>query len=1031
MRDYDKESDRKFTDYNTLWTWSLWLILLALLPTQMRAQVPPCQLLPDTLTIASSDCDDGLEVCLPISLDNNAAYDIWVDGLPYSGIRTGCDFDTANVYFLGLVINGGIGPYELRWTVNSVTFTAIVPSFQAVADSMNVFDPLGGWVYDPAAMTIIGGAPGRVYSPIRLEFLPINSPATIGFNQIVTANGTQIVVPASATQVIVRDTALTCADTAHILAFCATNDTLAIRLSMGQSTTVCLDTSELVGTISLAQVTCQPDTSVASIGALSSTFCLSANAAFTGMTAFCVVLCDDAGLCDTTVVRLTITPRLDTFSVTFPILDTSTFCLPTSQLLASPTLLTDLGCSVPNLGTYQLADSCIRYAAGSLAGQSDTLCLVLTDALGWSDTTILLINVTDSVNLLPPVAMHDIHAAFAGRPIQGQLLTNDLSLDGDSLAVLQMLDAPQLGALTFHADGRFAYQAGNALGRETMRYRVCDLQMPTRCDTATLTVHIVAPLQVQPVAMGDHGRVPSGASTSINLLSNDLLLTDTASASFLNVSLLRLPALGTATLSNGLLTYLAPPNGAGIDSLTYELCYGTLCDTGSITLRIVAPTPPNNQPSAVDDAFVTRLDAPLLGNVRLNDWDSDMNSLSANLGAVLPSHGSVTLQNDGSFRYVPDGAFVGTVRFTYQLCDNGAAPSCDSATAYILVTDRVVTQIDTVLATLEIGTDSTFCLETILGDTFTLQNLGCATAAGTVMAISDSCFTYQAPATPLINDTLCLTLTDSFGNVDTTIYVISTVVTPFSLPTDTIVAVVPVASLDTFCVSTTGLVGNLLNSTISLCSSNPQGSITVLSDTCFTYHTPVVGSDTVCVVINDEFGIIDTTVFVIKSIDLRPDTLFLTLNNSTDTVICLDDVLDFETPILSIQDLGCSPLDQTLAAILGTSGCLRLVTNLTAGSDTLCIVACSALGYCDTTYIIVQVAAHPDTLFQTLNTGDTLVHCFPNSELTGAIDTLQVIQAPMLASHYTAIYDAASGQICVTYTATNQSGVGYGHYRIV
>lgn len=1010
-----------------LWLWALlWLLgwSSGAGPATLQAQSAPCTLLPDTLVIASGDCNSGLAVCLPFPLNSSGQYAINVDGQPYLGTRTGCDFDTANVYFLGLVINGGVGPYELRWTVNGAQLTAVVMSFQAVADSMNAFDPLGGWVYDPLSMTIAGGAPGHIYSAIRLEFLPINSPANIGFNQVVTARGTQLRIPASTQQLIVSDLAASCSDTATIQAFCTTTDTLDLRLSMGDAATLCLDTTELMGVVQSVAFGCLPDTTITTLSPLSPAFCLTANAVYTGQTALCVTLCDDTGLCDTTVIRLTVTPRVDTLVVTFPILDTSTYCLPTDQLPGLPVTLSDLGCTPPALGTYQLGDSCIRYAAGSIAGQGDTLCLVLTDALGWSDTTVLIVHVTDSVNLAPPVAIDDIHAAFAGRRITGNVLTNDRSPDGDGLVVTHLLNAPSSGSLTLLPDGRYQYASPNAPTPVAVQYVVCDVQTPSWCDTATLRIEVIAPLQPQPVAMGDHGRVPLGDTTRLLLTANDLLLTDTAQRAALTVALIQPPAFGTASLSGDTLVYAAPSSTlATRDTLRYAVCLGSQCDTGWVTLHIEAPRPGRAAPVGVDDAWVTQVGVPLTGHVLANDWDSDLDGLSANRGAVLPSRGTFTLLPDGSFQYLPDASFVGTVHFTYQVCDNAPSPQCDSATAYILITDRIVTTLDTVRATLEVGTDTTLCMNHLLGDVFVLQSLGCAPLLGNWVATNDSCFTYTAGSLPGVQDTLCLTLTDAYGNVDTTIYVFSSILTPFSLPTDTVQVILPIATTDTFCVSTSGLVGNLLNSQITTCSATSLGTLSVLSDTCFAYSTPVVGSDTICVVINDEFGVTDTTVYVIQSIDIRPDTLYLTLNNGIDTVVCLDAVIDFETPILTIQDLGCSPLDQTLVAILGTTGCLRLVTNATAGRDTLCIVACDALGFCDTTYLIVQVAANADTLFQTVNTGDTLRHCFPNNELTDAILTTSVAQLPLLATNYAATYDAVTGDVCVTYIAGLHPGM--------
>lgn len=85
-------------------------------------------------------------------------------------------------------------------------------------------------------------------------------------------------------------------------------------------------------------------------------------------------------------------------------------------------------------------------------------------------------------------------------------------------------------------------------------------------------------------------------------------------------------------------------------------------------------TDSTNNPSAAGDTYVLGpsgpYQAPAKVGVLANDVSSDGQPLTATL-VSKPSHGSLTLNADGSFTYTPDASFKGLDRFTYQASDNG------------------------------------------------------------------------------------------------------------------------------------------------------------------------------------------------------------------------------------------------------------------------------------------------------------------------------------------------------------------------
>jgi len=116
---------------------------------------------------------------------------------------------------------------------------------------------------------------------------------------------------------------------------------------------------------------------------------------------------------------------------------------------------------------------------------------------------------------------------------------------------------------------------------------------------------------------------------------------------------------------------------------TYQLSFGVLGTTGTATWNLSCVL--NSAPVAHDDVYGTiGSDRPLVvaaPGVLANDTDADQDSLTASL-AEDASHGTVTLNPDGSFTYTPDEDYVGTDTFTYTANDGTTA----SAPATVTIT---------------------------------------------------------------------------------------------------------------------------------------------------------------------------------------------------------------------------------------------------------------------------------------------------------------------------------------------------------
>jgi hypothetical protein len=134
--------------------------------------------------------------------------------------------------------------------------------------------------------------------------------------------------------------------------------------------------------------------------------------------------------------------------------------------------------------------------------------------------------------------------------------------------------------------------------------------------------------------------------------------------------------------TTGQLTYVYASN----NPFTWDTLWVTTIDFefAAGDSKIINVTPVNDAPTAYNDAYATNQNTPLNVSgpgVLEIDYDPDSESLTALLG-IGPSHGTLTLNSDGSFVYTPDSNYIGTDSFTYRARDG----QLDSDLATVVIT---------------------------------------------------------------------------------------------------------------------------------------------------------------------------------------------------------------------------------------------------------------------------------------------------------------------------------------------------------
>ncbi|MDA7618789.1 Ig-like domain-containing protein, partial [Verrucomicrobia bacterium] len=146
------------------------------------------------------------------------------------------------------------------------------------------------------------------------------------------------------------------------------------------------------------------------------------------------------------------------------------------------------------------------------------------------------------------------------------------------------------------------------------------------------------------------------------------------------------PENGVLTINvDGSFTYIPNPDFSGIDSFTYTIT-DIDGDTATATVTITVNSV-DDSPVAVDDPYSVDEDGTL--TVVVGDGVLTNDSIGGDGGTLAatketdPSNGTLTLNSDGSFTYVPVADINGSDSFTYSIVDIDG--DTDTATVTVLV----------------------------------------------------------------------------------------------------------------------------------------------------------------------------------------------------------------------------------------------------------------------------------------------------------------------------------------------------------
>ena len=325
----------------------------------------------------------------------------------------------------------------------------------------------------------------------------------------------------------------------------------------------------------------------------------------------------------------------------------------------------------------------------------------------------------------PPVANDDTATTPEDTTLNGNVLTNDTDVDGDTLTVTQFSalnvtaipgqtgTIPGVGQITMNADGSYTFvPVANFTGPvPVITYTISDGNGGTA--TATLNIEVIS-VNDPPVDGNETNTVIEDTTLTVvdggsgDLLNNSsdldgdpLTITDytipgvNGGNPIAAGTATLIPGVGTITINaNGSYSFVPAANYDGpIPVITYTVSDGTDTDTSTLTLTM---TPVNDAPIAQDDAATTPENTPVSGNVLDNDTDVDDTTLTvtfftingqtfgAGTTAPIAGVGTILINADGSYTFTPAPSYDGPVPpVTYTVSDGELT---DTAVLQITIT---------------------------------------------------------------------------------------------------------------------------------------------------------------------------------------------------------------------------------------------------------------------------------------------------------------------------------------------------------
>ena len=668
----------------------------------------------DTLTYQQSGSD--IQACIPLYFSSSDLYDIVLNGLPYNSGLSACAEDTL-VYYSFFGAGGGTnGPYSLEvWNVNGTTHTGNFTDINALADSMNLWDPNGNWL---ASNGVVSGGVWNpsIYGSMDVKTISSGQTTHIEPNYTSIMTGTEMTIPGApgVNTVVLIDTANTCCTDTLIIVVEGNvmpasigdyvwMDTNADGIQDTSETGIEGVTVELLDTSGNVVATTITDNA----GFYSFTGLTPGDYKIHVVTAGQNVSPQGAGG-DTTLdsdidmngytALITLGAGENNTSIDAGILP----CSGCTDLVAEDTLYfqpssSDIPvCLSLQFTTAQLYDIILNgldYNSGLSACAEDTLVYYSFFGAGggtngpyslevwnvngntysgnFNDITAL----ADSMNLWDPNGNWTASNGVISGGLWNPSIYGSMDVKTISSGQPTHIEPNYTSVMT---------------GTEMTIPGTVGINTVVLVDTANTccrdTIIIIVQGENTLFAKNDVNQTGVNVSVMGHVLTNDF--DPEGNNLTVNTTLVTEPTHGMVVMNpDGTYTYNPDMNYTGHDVFEYVVCddgMPAVCDTARVDITIFGTGDDNQPPIGIADHYLTTVDHPVTGSLLPNDSDPEGDTLTINTTPVTnPSNGTVTINPDGTYTYTPNAGFEGQDEFTYQICDDGTPSMCDTVVVTI------------------------------------------------------------------------------------------------------------------------------------------------------------------------------------------------------------------------------------------------------------------------------------------------------------------------------------------------------------
>ena len=245
--------------------------------------------------------------------------EIEVNSQPYNGATQICAYDSLYIFpYYNLPGFGLFGPYSVNeWIINGDTVSGTFNNVAELADLMSSWDAFGNWTTTTdinGNIVIVGGDQNSDYGTLIIEQIPSSTIVNFNVGVQFLPSRFAIALPSGSSSLVITNTLTACSDTVSVEVYCVETDTIQLTIMVDSTDIYCLELDELQGNLLSVENIC-PDQSGEDVQFEIIGDCVNYSGLDPGADTACIVICDDFGICDTTI--LFITAEINTSDTTF------------------------------------------------------------------------------------------------------------------------------------------------------------------------------------------------------------------------------------------------------------------------------------------------------------------------------------------------------------------------------------------------------------------------------------------------------------------------------------------------------------------------------------------------------------------------------------------------------------------------------------------------------------------------------------------------------------------------------------------